>query len=103
MNLSFVPFNQGAWPTVAATGSYVYVAWYDNRNGSGNTDILLVYSSNYGVSWSSAVRVDLGDVAGSTNSFYPKLACSGSNVYCTWRDDRTGPRSRSSTTRPTTV
>ncbi len=89
VNLSNAPpLNSSSWPTIAAINNFVYVAWHDNRNGA--ADIYFVASTDYGVTWSTPFRVDLGDAPGATNSFYPKLACSGNWVYFLWRDDRMG-------------
>jgi hypothetical protein len=74
-----------ASPSVAAVGSYVYVAWQDDTpvSGSGSApEIWLRVSSNYGASFGSAIRI-------STNtgiSEYPSVAAVGSYVYVAWDD-----------------
>ncbi len=76
------------YPSITSTGNFVYVAWQDNR--SGNDDIYFNRSTDNGVTWGTPIRIDLGDAAGASNSAYPRLACQGSNVYCMWKDMRTG-------------
>jgi hypothetical protein len=74
------------YPSVAASGSYVYVAWDDwtRVSGSGTQpEIWMRASSNYGASFGSAIRI-------STNtgySYYPSVAASGSYVYVAWKDN----------------
>jgi len=73
------------YPSVAASGSHVYVAWEDYTpvSGSGGApEIWLRVSSDNGGSFGSPVRM-------STNtgvSIYPSLAASGSYVYLAWQD-----------------
>ena len=76
------------YPSIATTGTYVYLAWQDNR--SGNDDIYFMRSTDNGAVWGAPIRIDLGDGAGATMSQYPRLACQGSYVYCMWLDMRTG-------------
>jgi hypothetical protein len=76
------------YPAVASTGNYVYVVWQDNT--SGFDDIYFNHSTDNGTSWGTPTRIDLGDLPGANSSLYPRLACQGSNVYCLWKDDRTG-------------
>jgi hypothetical protein len=78
---------QSSNPAITSTGSYVYTAWQDNR--SGWEDIYFCRSTDYGASWVTPVRIDAGDTPGLTDSRYPRIACSGSNVYCMWLDNRT--------------
>jgi hypothetical protein len=75
-------------PAIACVGSYVYVAWSDNRNGM--NDIYLNVSSNYGQTWGTPRRVDLGDTPGAFHSVQPRLVCTGNYVHCMWLDERTG-------------
>jgi hypothetical protein len=78
------------YPSIASIGSYVYVAWQDDRAGTGNDDIYFTRSTDSGKSWMAPVRIDLGDGAGANASAYPRLACQGSHVYCMWKDMRNG-------------
>jgi hypothetical protein len=74
------------YPSVAAIGSYVYVAWFDDDNppgAGGKTEVMMRVSSNYGASFGSLIRI-------STNtgySEYPSVAADGSYVYVGWQDD----------------
>ncbi len=69
---------------------HVYAIWEDYRNGSG--DIYFNYSSDYGVNWqASDTRLDTGDAAGASESWYPEISSDGSgHVYVTWEDYRNG-------------
>lgn len=76
------------YPSIASSGTYVYLAWQDNRSGS--DDIYFMRSTDNGAVWGTPIRIDLGDGAGANMSRYPRLACQGSYVYCMWLDMRTG-------------
>jgi hypothetical protein len=73
-------------PSIAALGSYVYVAWQDDTpvSGSGTkSEIWMRISSNNGASFGPAIRI-------STNtgqSGNPSVAVVGSYVYVAWQDD----------------
>jgi len=72
-------------PSVAASGSYVYVAWHDDTpvSGSGGSaEVWMRVSPDYGVSFGSAIRI-------TTNTGWsgcPSVAASGSYVYVAWHD-----------------
>ncbi len=78
------------YPSIASTGSHIYVAWQDDRAGTGNDDIYFTRSTDSGKTWMTPTRVDLGDGAGASASEFPRLACQGSYVYCMWKDMRNG-------------
>jgi len=73
------------YPSVAASGSYVYVAWEDHTPvaGSGTQpEIWTRVSSNNGASFGSAIRI-------STNTYdltLASVAASGGYVYVAWQD-----------------
>jgi len=72
---------------LGCSGSTVYVAWMDNRNGS--SDLFLNRSTDSGGTWlPTDVRVD-SDAASAFHLQELRLACSGSNVCLTWMDFRT--------------
>jgi hypothetical protein len=72
---------------IACAGDNVYVAWQDARNGA--RDIYLNYSNDGGETWQTPdIRLDTGDPPGADYSWYPKIACSGENVYVVWHDYR---------------
>jgi len=77
------------FPSVAASGSYVYVAWHDYTpvTGSGTQpEIWMRASSNNGGSFGSPIRI-------STNtgiSLCPSVAASANNVYVAWEDSTIG-------------
>jgi len=73
-------------PSVAACGSYVYVAWYDYTpvSGSGSQpEVWLRISSSNGVSFGTPIRISTNTYA----SRYPSVAASGSHVYVAWADN----------------
>jgi hypothetical protein len=83
--------NSGS-PSVAANGTYVYVAWSDNTivTGSyGSSEIWMRVSSNFGVSFGPAVRLSTN----SGESLYPSVAAIGNYVYVAWEDSTPVPGS----------
>jgi len=73
------------YPSVAASGFYVYVAWYDFTpvSGSGsNAEIWMRISSNNGASFGSAIRISTN----AYDSLFPSVAAYGSYVYVAWDD-----------------
>lgn len=81
--LSFTSVNSYE-PSVAALGSYVYAAWYSD--GPGNFEIFFRRSLDNGLTWQSTQR--LTNALG--NSFCPRVAASGTNVYVVWEDSGPG-------------
>lgn len=76
-------------PKVCCSGSSVYVAWYDTRNGS--YDVYFNRSLDGGTTWlASDERLDTGDAPGAHTSWQVQIACQGSNVYAVWSEDRAG-------------
>jgi hypothetical protein len=78
--------GHSGWPSVAAVGSYVYVAWHDNTpvTGSGGSyEIWMRASSNNGASFGSPTRI----TTNSGDSRYPSVAAVGSHVYVAWQDN----------------
>lgn len=75
-------------PQISVFGTSVHVVWSDARNG--NSDIYFNTSQNAGASWLlSDVRLNT-DPAGSAQSREPVMALSGSSLYVTWQDSRSG-------------
>jgi hypothetical protein len=71
-------------PSVAVSGSTVYVVWADDR--AGNFEIYLKLSQNGGTTWGTDTR--LTTMAGS--SLGPSVAVSASRIHVVWNDDRDG-------------
>ncbi|MFC2173501.1 sialidase family protein [Acidobacteriota bacterium] len=67
---------------------HIYVAFFE-RNMN-NSDIFVTTSSDYGFSWSSAIRVDTGDAPWATDTDdEPVIACDNNgHVYVVWTDWR---------------
>jgi len=72
------------YPSVAASGSAVHIAWKDHRDG--NDEIYFRRSTDRGMTWMPETRLT-NDTA---ESFIPSVAVSGSTVYVVWHDERTG-------------
>ncbi len=69
-------------PSIAVYGSFVHVAWHDNRNG--NWEIYYKQSSDGGVSWGADTRLTENTAA----SYTPSIAVSGLFVHIVWEDLR---------------
>jgi hypothetical protein len=81
--------NYSFSPTLASDGNNVYVAWHDERNGSGR-DVYFNYSGNGGADWFlEAPRLD-SDSPGFFNSENPVISIDGAKVNVAWHDDRNG-------------
>ena len=65
----------------------VHVGWADQRNGSG-FDVFVSSSADRGATWPfDGLRMDT-DLAGSTSSYGPDIACDGALFQVVWKDDR---------------
>jgi len=71
-------------PTIAASGSNVYVAWKDNTPG--NYEIFMKKSANGGTTWLTNKKL----TTNASTSLNPSIAVNGSNVYVTWEDNIPG-------------
>jgi hypothetical protein len=71
-------------PTIAVSGSDIYVAWNDKRDG--NIEIYYIKSTDNGLNWEPEIRLT-DDPA---DSGLPSIAVSGSNVHVVWTDSRNG-------------
>ena len=76
--------NDSYYPSAAALGSNVHVAWQDNRDG--NEEIYYKLSENCGMSWDPDVRLT-DDQSVSQNA---SITVSGQKVHVVWTDDRDG-------------
>ena len=66
---------------IAATGSYVHVAWIDYDSYNGGYDIIYTKSSNNGNSWSDPESISTASSPGGVT-----VAASGSNIVISWVD-----------------
>jgi len=73
-----------ALPSISAIGSYVHIAWQDNR--SGNSEIYYKRSTDNGSNWEADVRLTNNTAI----SEYPEIRAEGSVVNVIWRDTRSG-------------
>lgn len=71
-------------PSVASSGSDVFVVWNDSRDG--NLEIYFNHSSDGGLSWDAETRLT-NDLAISGS---PSIALSGSIIHVVWYDNRNG-------------
>ncbi len=86
-----------AFPRMAADNSYtssrgnVYIAYADNPPGVDNADIFVVRSTDYGITWSSPVRVN--DDATTTDQWMPTISVDNitGKIFVAWYDSRVDP------------
>jgi hypothetical protein len=77
-----------AHPVLAANpDGNVVVAWEDSRDGY--SDIYVNHSSDYGHTFGSDTRLDIGD-AGTADSFVPTIAIDENAAYVAWHDTASG-------------
>ena len=74
---------------VSATTSTIFVTWADYR--SGDADVLLVRSTNRGISWSSPSRVN--DVT-ANHQIFPAITTFGGRVDVAFYDSRNDPAAK---------
>ncbi len=76
------------WVTISATGTNVYAAWQDNRDGS--YDVRFNFSNDNGTTWQAVdMRTDTS-AAGASDSRKPKIGHDGDVVFVVWADSRAG-------------
>ena len=72
------------YPSVSASGSYVHVVWFDNRDG--NNEIYYKRSTDGGINWGADTRLSAIPYV----SELATLTASGSAVRVVWQDTRDG-------------
>jgi hypothetical protein len=78
-------FYSGPRASIAVSGNNnVYLTWWDNKTG--NNEVFFAGSSNGGKSFRNPINLS-NATGGSADS---QIAASGSNVYVTWWDNKTG-------------
>jgi PKD repeat protein len=75
------------YPTLGLNGSTVHLAWVDQRDGGGNSEIYYNRSTNEGMTWQAADTRISNDPASSIKA---NFAVNGEMVHLFWRDDRDG-------------
>ncbi len=73
-------------PFISMTGSYLHVAWIDQRDKAYKNEVYYKQSSDDGVTWVQDFRITYPFA----NSKFPRVAASGTNIHVTWEDWRTG-------------
>ena len=81
--LSRATIRAETYPALAASGSYVYLAWQYTDN-TGDDEIYSRYSTNGGQSYNAS---DIAIAATNANERYPSLAASGANVRAVYAYD----------------
>jgi len=71
-------------PTIAVSGSNIYVVWYDDTPG--NYEIYFIKSTDGGATWQTEQRL----TNNAQDSQYPVITVSDSNVYVAWQDSASG-------------
>ncbi|UCF07897.1 MAG: exo-alpha-sialidase, partial [Thermoplasmata archaeon] len=82
-------------PSISANSTSIFVVWSDERNGTGDWDIFLSYSTDGGGTWGDGIMDNNNDVRinddGAANiQQSPDIDISGNAVYVVWSDDRNG-------------
>ena len=75
------------YPSLAASGEFVHLAWKDERDMGGGSEIYYKRSTDGGSSWSADMRLT-NDASVQTS---PSIAVSGPDVHLAWMDFRDGP------------
>jgi len=75
-------YHHNRYPAVAASGSYVYVAW-EKEEGDG--EIYVRRSANDGANWTAAVNISNTPAAPSLS---PDIAALGAKVYVVWDENK---------------
>ncbi len=75
-------FADSLFPSIAVSGSFVYVVWHDERDG--NMEIYFKRSTDGGLDWETETRISNYPV----QSGVPSIAVSGSFVHVVWLDER---------------
>jgi peroxiredoxin len=81
--------GNSANPNVAISGNNVYVAWEDNS--AGGTEIIVTRSANNGANFGPPRNISNSP----GESFNPRIAISGNNVYIVWVDYSLGNSTKS--------
>ena len=71
--------------SVAASGSNVYVSWWDNRT-AGNNEIFLARSTDNGQTFGDAINLS-NSTGGSADN---QITAKDNDVYVVWWDHKTG-------------
>ena len=71
-------------PSIAASGSFVHLAWHDERNGE--AEIYYKRSMDDGANWAADLRLTNEPAP----SIEPSVCTSGSVVHLVWQDEREG-------------
>lgn len=89
------------YPAIAASGEYVHMVWYDDRDDTKyphygyppilpepdhNFEVYYKRSSNGGLTWENDIRLTTTEGV----ALETKIAVLGSNVYVVWMDNRDG-------------
>ena len=74
------------YPTIAASGAYVYVAYTDSSTGS----VRLAISPDRGKTWKKVTLGSTSSSGPSGKAGYPAVAAAGTNVGIAWISDSSG-------------
>lgn len=78
-------------PSLAVSGTAVYVAWSDHRNGLYYPDVYFNRSLDQGTTWlPTDLRLDTGIAAGAGGAEAVQVVADGSEVHVVWADSRNG-------------
>lgn len=71
----------------------LFAVWEDGRNGEVyNRDIYFASSSDFGKTWSDAIRINQDPITRTANQLYPTITydADGGGVFVFWQDNRLG-------------
>lgn len=71
------------YPTIAASGSNVYVVWQDDREHPEHWNLFFKKSSDGGLNWGADTRL----TNNLSSSITPSIAASGTNVHVIWNEN----------------
>jgi hypothetical protein len=77
------PFDL-SYPTIAASGAYVYIIWSDERDG--NREIYFKKSTDNGINWTPDIRL----TSNAASSHSPSISSVGAFIHIVWVDERDG-------------
>jgi hypothetical protein len=81
--------NQHSWaPCIQHSGDYVHLVWCDEKDGSGNPEIMYMRSTNNGTAWQDTIQ--LTSTSSGDSNMYPSISAAGSYVDVAYMSNKDG-------------